>query len=224
MYQVLQRNNGKKFSVMSAFAFFVAAIAASPLHAQQHCPVGETDLDYGVLVEFEDGSTSRFYRLDNGLIREDHQMNDDSGDGSTVDLLYGMYTVQFWDTRNTVKDASSHQRVEYAGGLNSLPKPAPGLNFATEMVWFEANGLSRQEHTTFSFGPQTQMRVDGCGLIGLRVDNGYRELTEPVDEEEYEVYMYYPKLGFGVLLGWYVPGEEEDLIFPVKMTLLTPDL
>lgn len=191
----------------------VAALALGLAAPAVACPMGEAAARAGVTVTYDDGSVSHFRRAADGVVTEEALFDDPEIDGYRVRALYGLYVLEEYDLIGGVADAVTRERLSFAGGLEALPQPAPGL------AWQGVAEVTMEGLVPFP--REVTLRMGAAGTVeygGCRYARWPAELRHRDEDEAYTLTLdYLPELGIAVLRAFTEADGGSDRFTPVAI-------
>jgi len=181
--------------------------------AEASCP-GAGDLDTGIRLIGNDGSSETYLRLPGGFVRGTY--SDGSSNGSQYLLMQGIYMVEVFDTENGSPVAGSRSTYAYPVTAETAPMPTPGGRWDTLVTILDRGEL--KSHTeSFVFGDATRVTLGACGYDMLPVTAIYH------DEDGYQERLHYlPELGFAYLAATQERGQVADPVVYVGIERVAP--
>lgn len=175
-------------------AMVLFLLHAVPAFGQGACPV-EADLDRGIRVEYDDGTTEVFRAMEApGVVAVRGVLGD--GTGYRAELGRGVHLLSYAPSAaDGAPDVAGRITYDYGLAAMALPVPRPGERFDTPVIVTDAYG-SRDEAQSQAYGPEEVLAIGGCSygmvpvIIAYDTDSAYTEALR-----------YLPELGIS-LLNW----------------------
>ena len=199
-----------------AMACMVAANLAFPALAD--CPGADQAAAAGVIVGFDDGSTSHLRLLTDGMVEDLTWYEAPGGDGYRVRALFGLYTVEDVGLEGGLADEAGREIQTFAEPIGSLPAPAPRLAWSGQARVVPGDDEAFDREVSVAVGLPEQVNYGGCRYESLPAAVRHRDDLDDVIMR----FDYLPALGVAVLraLGDY--GGAEDSYAAVSIRAAEP--
>ncbi len=175
--------------------FLILSLLASPVYGDCLTP---NELQTGIVVEYIDNTFETLTPHDSGLVASHWQ---GQGQEARTLLVHGMYFVK----EQTIGTAPSPVEFFPDGGYAALPRPVPGLTTVVEMLLVQ-NGVEYDQSWEVIVGQPGETVYGDCTYASLDVVLNIYEAGSLSYKEDY---LYFPDLGFGALLGYDGPGNDD---------------
>lgn len=177
----------------------IGLMTATPAWAQ--CPVG-ADLQNGIRVTEDDGTTHVYTPLRNGIIQVESSYPDDY---VTRNLLaQGNHVLQLANLDDGVLIPDSILNVAYPSDVSTLPVPAANTVWITNTV-VRGYGDIYKEVQTHTWGEPFDLTIGACSYQTLPGELNYVNDTSTIEEGVY----FLIDLGFSLLYSY--DDTEGDL-------------
>ncbi len=191
-----------------------AALVLLPVAALA-CP-DAGDMAEGVELTLEGGAVARLMPAGDGLVVDETVTED--GEGYRITALHGLWVVEEVEIEGGLPDPDGAERLDWAGGLESLPAPEPGLEWSG-VAEVSMDGLPPYARgVSVTIGAAETVEYGDCSYESwpVRVAN-----SEDIGDFALQ-YDYLPLLGVAVLRAYEFEGEPPDRLTPLAIAPVTP--
>ena len=194
----------------------IAAVALLLPAAAVACPDAGDMAAGGVEVTLDAGAVARLMPAGDGMVVDETVTED--GEGYRITALHGLWVIEEVDILGGLPDPEEAERLEWAGGLDTLPAPEPGLAWSgTAEVTLDGLPPFARE-VTVTVGAAETVEYGGCSY-----ESWPARVANSEDIGDYALlYDYLPLLGVAVLRAYEFEGEPPDRLTPIAIAPVTP--
>jgi len=205
------RDEEMRVMLKTPLACTLAAALAGP--ALANCPGPADAAGAGVVLTYDDGSTTRLRLLADGVVEDLTWYGDPDGDGYLVVALYGLYTLDDVGLVDGQPDEEVREVQTFADPLKALPKPQPRLDWTGKARVVAGTSPAFDRDVSLVVGTPGRVEYGGCAYESFPATVRHRDFEADVVIR----FDYLPALGIAVLRALGDHGGDEDSYNPVSI-------